>query len=129
LSYSFHGFASSLLQNSCDSPGTGESANISAIIQNFLKSFGFPAYPLNDAFRVASNEVILRGLGTNFCKAVFQIFHAVQGIFEASFLGFTKLLNIFLQPGIPPFTYFLADLRDFTIFFSFGQLFPKIFNL
>jgi hypothetical protein len=73
-----------------------ESTNISAIIQNFLKSFGFPVYPFNDAFGVASNEVLLRGVGTYLCKAVFQIFHAIQGFFEASFLGFAKLLNIFL---------------------------------
>jgi hypothetical protein len=51
---------SSLLQNSCDSLGARESTNIAAVIQNFLKSFGFPAYPFNDAFGVASNEVLLR---------------------------------------------------------------------
>jgi hypothetical protein len=67
-------FASSLLQNSCDSPGVRESTNISAIIQNFLKRFGFQAYPLSDAFGVASNEVLFRGVGTNFCKAVFKNF-------------------------------------------------------
>jgi hypothetical protein len=90
LSCSFHVFASSLLQNSCNSLGAGESTIIATVIQNFLKSFGFPAYPLNDAFRVASNEVLLRGVGTYLCKAVFQIFYAIQGFFKASFLGFAS---------------------------------------
>jgi hypothetical protein len=88
---------SSLLQNSRNPPGDGEeSTYISAIVQNFLKSFGFPAYPLNNTLGVTSNEILLRGVGTNFCSAVFQVFHVVQGFFEASFLGFVKLLNIFL---------------------------------
>jgi hypothetical protein len=118
-------FASSLLQNSCDSLDAGESTNISTIIQNILKSFGFPMYPLNNSFGVASNEVFLRGVGTNFWKAVFQIFHVVQGFFEASFLGLAKLLNILLQPGLPPFTYFLAGLRYFTIFLASASCFRR----
>jgi hypothetical protein len=129
LSYSFHVFTSSLLQNGCDSPGTEESTNISTVIQNFLKIFGFSAYPLNDAFGVASNKVLLRGVGTNFCKTTFSNFLRSPMIFEASFLGLVKLLNIFLQPGLPPFTYLLTGLRDSIIFFSFGQLFSKVFNL
>jgi hypothetical protein len=88
--------ASSLLQYSCNSSGAGESANISVIVQNFIKSFGFLAYPFNDAFGVASNEALLRGVSTYLCKAVFQNFHAIQGFSKAYFLGFAKLLNIFL---------------------------------
>jgi hypothetical protein len=88
--------ASSLFQNSCNSPSAGESTNIPTIAQDFLESFGFPAYPLNDAFGVTSNEVLLRGISTYFCKAVFQIFHTSQEFFEAPFLGLAKLLNIFL---------------------------------
>jgi hypothetical protein len=64
-------FASSHLQNSYDSLGARESTNISTIIQNLLKSFDFPVYPLNNAFGVASDEVFLGRVGTNICKAVF----------------------------------------------------------
>jgi hypothetical protein len=95
----------------------------------FPQKLWLPGYPLNNALGVASNEVFLRGVGTNFCKAVLPIFHTVQRFFEVSFFGLAELLNIFLQPGHPPFTYLLAGLHDFTIFFGFGKLFLKVFNL
>jgi hypothetical protein len=66
------------------------------IAQDLFKSFGFPAYPINNALGVASNEVLLGRISTNFGKTGFQFFHAIQGFLEAPFLGFTKLLDIFL---------------------------------
>jgi hypothetical protein len=74
LGCSFDVITSSLLQNSRNPLGAGESADISVIVQNFLKSFGFPAYPFNNTFGVASNEVLIRGVGTYLCKAVFKFF-------------------------------------------------------
>jgi hypothetical protein len=61
----------SLLQNSYDPPSAGESTNITAITQDFLKSFGFPTYPFNDALGVASDKIFLRGISPHFGKASF----------------------------------------------------------
>jgi hypothetical protein len=88
--------ATSLLQNCRNTSSTRKGTNIPMIVQDFFKGFGFLAYSINEAFGVASNKVLLRRISTYFCKAAFQFFHAIQGFFEAPFLGFAKLLNIFL---------------------------------
>jgi hypothetical protein len=77
-------------------PRALEKAQISPRSLRIFKSFGFPIYPINNALGVASNEVLFGRISTYFGKAGFQIFHAIQGFLEAPFLGFTKLLNIFL---------------------------------
>jgi hypothetical protein len=88
--------ATSFFQNCRNSSSASKSTDIPAIAQDFIKGFGFPAYLINDAFGVASNEVLFGRISTYFCKAVFQFFHAIQGLLEALLLGFAKLLNIFL---------------------------------
>jgi hypothetical protein len=88
--------ASSLLQDSCNSSSAGESTDIPTIVQNLFKCFGFPAYLINNALEVTSDEVFFRRIGAYFGKAGFQFFHAIQGFLEAPFLGFTEILNIFL---------------------------------
>jgi hypothetical protein len=96
LGRSFNMIATSLLQDSRNPSSAGESIDIPTIAQDFLKSFGFPAYPINNALGIASIEVLFGRIGAYFGKAGFQIFHAIQGFLKAPFLGFTKLLNIFL---------------------------------
>jgi hypothetical protein len=96
LGHSFNVVTTSLLQDCCNTSSASESTNIPAIAQDLFKSFGFPAYPINNTFRVASNKILFGRINTYFGKAVFQFFHAIQGLLEAPFLGFTKLLNIFL---------------------------------
>jgi hypothetical protein len=41
------------------------------IAQALFKSFDFPVYPINNAFRVASNEVLFGRISTYFGKAGF----------------------------------------------------------
>jgi hypothetical protein len=66
--------ASSLLQNSRNSPSARESTNIPTIAQDFFESFGFPAYPLNNALGVTSDKILLRGISTTLEKLVFNLF-------------------------------------------------------
>jgi hypothetical protein len=120
--------ATSLLQKCRNPLSTGESTNVPAIAEDLFKSFGFPAYPINNTLRVTSNEILFGRISTQPGKAGFQFSYAIQGFLEAPLLGFVKLLNIFLQPSVRPVTYFLLSFCKFKIFISFGKLFPKIFN-
>jgi hypothetical protein len=74
LGYSFNEVATSLLQNCRNTSSTRKGTNIPAIVQDFFKGFGFPVYPINDAFGVASNKVLFRRISTYFCKSCFSIF-------------------------------------------------------
>jgi hypothetical protein len=96
LGRSFNMIATSLLQDSRNSSSAGESTDFPTIAQDLFKCFGFPTYPINNALGVTSDEVFFRIIGAYFGEAGFQFFHAIQGFLEAPFLGFTKLLNIFL---------------------------------
>jgi hypothetical protein len=88
--------ATSLLQNYRNTSSTSESTNIPAIAQDLFKSFGFPTYPINNTFGVASNRILFGRISTYFGKAVFEFSYAIQGLLEALFIGFAKLLNIFI---------------------------------
>jgi hypothetical protein len=96
LGCSFNVVATSLLQNCCNPSSASESTDVPAIGQDLFKSFGFPAYPINNTLGVASNKISFRRISIYSGKAGFQISYAIQGFLEAPFLGFTKLLNIFL---------------------------------
>jgi hypothetical protein len=65
--------ASSLLQNSRNSPSAGESTNIPTIAQDFFESFSLSAYPLNNALGVASDKIFCDTLGVNFalCREIY----------------------------------------------------------
>jgi hypothetical protein len=120
--------ASSLLQNCRNPSSASESTNVPAITEEFFKIFGFPAYPINNTLGVTSNEILFGRISTHPGKDGFQFSYAIQGFLEAPLLGFAKLLNIFLQPSVRPFTYFLLSFCRFKIFISFGKLLPKVFN-
>jgi hypothetical protein len=64
--------ATSLLQDSRNPSSARESTDIPTIAQDFFKSFGFPAYRINNALGVASNEVLFGRIGAYFGKADFQ---------------------------------------------------------
>jgi hypothetical protein len=74
LGRNFNVVATSLLQNCRNTSSAGESTDIPTIAQDLFKSFGFPAYPINNALGVASNEVLFGRLSTYFGKAGFQFF-------------------------------------------------------
>jgi hypothetical protein len=120
--------ATSLLQNCRNPSSAGESTNVPAIAEDLFKSFGFPAYPINNTLGVTSNEFLFGIIITHSSKAGFQFSYAIQGFLEAPLLGFAKLLNIFLQPCVRPFTYFSTSFCNFKFFISFGKFFPKVFN-
>jgi hypothetical protein len=118
----------SLLQNCCNPSSAVKGRNITAITKDLLKGFGFFTYPINDLLGITSNELFFGRIRTHLGKAGFQFCYAIQGFLKASLLGFTKLFNIFFQPNIRPFTYFLLYFCKFKIFISFGKLFLKAFN-
>jgi hypothetical protein len=124
----FNVVATSLLQNCRNTSSASESTDIPTIAQDLFKSFGFPAYPINNTLVVTSNKILFGRISTYFGKAVFQFSYAIQGFIEAPLLGFAKLLNIFLQPSVRPFTYFLTSFCECKIFISFDKFFLKVFN-
>jgi hypothetical protein len=120
--------ATSLLQNCRNPSSANESTNVRTIAEDLFKSFGFPAYPINNTIGVISDIILFGRISTYSGKAVFQFSHAIQVFLEAPFLGFAKLLNIFLQPRLRPFTYFLTSFCKCKFFISFGKFFLKVFN-
>jgi hypothetical protein len=128
LGHSFNVVATSLLQNCHNISSASERTDIPAIAQDLFKSFGLPAYPINNTLGVTSNKILFERISTYFGKVVFQFSYAIQGFLEAPFLGFAKLLNIFLHSSVRPFTYFLTSFCKCKIFISFGKFFSKVFN-
>jgi hypothetical protein len=125
LGHSFNMVATSLLQNCCNPSSIDEGTNVPAVTKDLFKGFSFFTYPINDSFRVTSNEFFFRRVRTHLGKAGFQFSYTIQGFFIASLLGFTKLFNILFQPSIRPFTYFLLYFCNFKIFISLGKFFLK----
>jgi hypothetical protein len=72
LGCSFNVVATSLLQNCRNTSSASESTNIPAIAQDLFKSFGFPAYPINNTFGVASNKILF-GLFKSFGLPAYPI--------------------------------------------------------
>jgi hypothetical protein len=128
LGRSFNVVATSLLRNCRNPSSASESTYVPTIGRDLFKSFGFPAYPINNTLGVTSNEVLFRRISTHPGKAGLQFSYAIQGFLEAPLLGFAKLLNIFLQPSVLPFTYFSTSFCNFKFCICFGKLFPKVFN-
>jgi hypothetical protein len=85
LGRSFNMIATSLLQDSRNSSSARESTDIPTIAQNIFKCFGFPAYPINNALGVASDEVFFRRIGAYFGKAGFQFFSRKLRISRSTF--------------------------------------------
>jgi hypothetical protein len=85
LGCSLNMVATILLQNCRNTSSTRKGTNIPAIVKDFFKGFGFPAYLINDAFGVASNKVLFRRISTYFCKAAFQFFSRNPRTFRSTF--------------------------------------------
>jgi hypothetical protein len=84
------------LQNSGNPPGTRKGTYVSATIQNFFKSFSFVADPFNWAFGIAPYEIFFSRERANAGEASFYFLNIFYGFFITSFLGCTKLFNVFL---------------------------------
>ena len=87
------------LQNSHDSSGTWESADIPATTQNFLKGFSFVANPINWAFRIAPYEVVFTRECANIGEASLSIEDTKDPSAEASLVGGKFFTDIWENDG------------------------------
>jgi hypothetical protein len=90
-------FATCLLQNGCSPLRTRECADVPAVTQNLLKSFGFTTDPLDDALRVTPYEVVFVSLGAHVGEDSLYLFHTLHRFFKAPFFGCPKLCNSFFK--------------------------------
>jgi hypothetical protein len=50
--------------------GIGEGTKVPSVAKNFLETFDFAVYPLNDFIRISTNKFLLGRICSNFRKVV-----------------------------------------------------------
>jgi hypothetical protein len=105
-------FAPCFLQNSCNSPRTRERTHVPVVTQNFFKSFGFTADPLNYALRIAPYEVVFARVRAHIGEASLYLFLHIPQIFQNIFLLMSEVLQLFFPNNFSSNHWHLTQLRQ-----------------